>query len=104
MANFNPNMKYSSNNCYMQEQPIELTPFCRNFRDFVFQICPKLTYEARKEYEDEKKKFYQRFKLDPITMQFNAQSKQEEQEYNNDLKRLKEKEEKVIEEEEINRK
>jgi hypothetical protein len=60
----------------MQEQPATSKVFCRNFRDFCFQVQPKLTYEARKDYEDEKKKFNSRFKIksDELGKEFHANS------------------------------
>ena len=51
--------RFTNPNCYIQHQPEETKCFSRNFRDFMFQIQPKLNYDARKDYE-ETRKFYNR--------------------------------------------
>lgn len=42
---------FSNRNCYLQVLPqVHSECFTRNKRDFCFQVWPKLTFDARKDY------------------------------------------------------
>lgn len=43
---------------YVQKDNFNTPTFCRNARDFVFQIQPKMNFDARKDYR-QAVKFYQ---------------------------------------------
>jgi hypothetical protein len=43
---------------YVQKDNFGTQTFCRNSRDFVFQIQPKMNFDARKDYK-QAIKFYQ---------------------------------------------
>ena len=41
---------FTNTNVYMQKDSYGTQTFCRNSRDFVFQIQPKMNLDARKDY------------------------------------------------------
>ena len=45
----------------MQEQSEDRHIFCRNFRDMIFTIYPKLVYDAKKDFEHYAKEFKKKY-------------------------------------------
>lgn len=50
--------RFSNNSVYVQRDNYGTPTFCRNSRDFIFQIQPKMNFDARKDYK-QAIKFYQ---------------------------------------------
>lgn len=50
--------RFTNPNVYVQKDSFGSQVFCRNRRDFVFQIQPKMNFDARKDYR-QAVKFYQ---------------------------------------------
>jgi len=48
--------------CAMQELAGGSKIFCPNYRDFIFEIFPKLIYDARKDYESYRKEFNKKYR------------------------------------------
>jgi len=45
-------LRFTNPGCYIQHQPKESKQSCRNFRDFVFKVEPRMNYDAKKDYEE----------------------------------------------------
>eukprot|EP00347_Sterkiella_histriomuscorum_P021853 403332539 len=50
---------FANPNLFVQKSNFGSEIFTRNFRDFVFTVCPKLNYDARKDY-NQASRFYQK--------------------------------------------